>query len=43
VKQCRRILTSPPDKKGNTTNSWSSDQCPHGGGIDQNIYGDLAP
>jgi hypothetical protein len=43
VVQCRTILTSPPDKKGNTTKSWSSDMCPHNGGLDQNIYGDLAP
>jgi hypothetical protein len=43
VKQCRVILTSDPDKKGNLTKSWSSDQCPHDGGIDQNIYGDLTP
>jgi hypothetical protein len=32
VVQCR---TFDPD-----TGSWSSDQCPHAGGIDQNIYGD---
>jgi hypothetical protein len=43
VKQCRVVLTSPPDKKGNTTKSWSGDRCPHAGGIDQDIYGDLAP
>jgi hypothetical protein len=42
VKQCRDTLTST-DKKGNVTKSWSSDQCPHDGGLDQNIYGDLAP
>jgi hypothetical protein len=23
--------------------TWSGDQCPHDGGLDQNIYGDLAP
>ncbi len=23
--------------------AWSSDRCPHDGGLDQNIYGDLAP
>jgi hypothetical protein len=43
VLQCRTILTSPPDKKGNTTKSWSGDTCPDDGGLDQNIYGDLAP
>jgi len=31
------------DKKGNTTNTWSGDDDPHGGGIDQNIYGDATP
>jgi hypothetical protein len=31
------------DKKGNTTNTWSGDDDPHGGGIDQNIYGDKTP
>jgi hypothetical protein len=34
VKQCRHQL---PD------NSWSGDTCPRAGGLDQNIYGDLAP
>jgi hypothetical protein len=43
VKQCRVVLTSAPDKKGNTTTSWSSDTCPHMGGLDQNIYGDKTP
>jgi len=43
VKQCRVVLTSTPDKKGNTTKSWSSDICPHQGGLDQNIYGDQTP
>lgn len=42
VLQCRVLLTST-DKKGNTTTGWSGDRCPHAGGIDQNIYGDLAP
>ncbi len=42
VVQCRVTLTST-DKKGNTTKFWSGDRCPHAGGIDQNIYGDLAP
>jgi hypothetical protein len=42
VKQCRVTLTST-DKKGNTIKSWSSDQCPRDGGLDQNIYGDKAP
>jgi hypothetical protein len=43
VLQCRVQVTSPPDKKGNTTTSWSTDRCPHAGGIDQNIYGDKTP
>jgi hypothetical protein len=43
VVQCRVTLTSPPDKKGNTTKSWSGDQCPHAGGLDQDIYGDKTP
>jgi hypothetical protein len=43
VVQCRVTLTSPPDKKGNTTKSWSGDQCPHAGGLDQDIYGDKSP
>ena len=43
VHQCRVVLTSPPDKKGNTTKSWSGDRCPHAGGIDQDIYGDKTP
>ena len=42
VHQCRVVLTFT-DKKGNTIKTWSGDRCPHGGGIDQNIYGDLAP
>jgi hypothetical protein len=42
VKQCRVVLTST-DKKGNTIKGWSGDRCPHDGGIDQNIYGDLSP
>jgi hypothetical protein len=42
VFQCR-VLLSSTDKKGNTTTGWSGDRCPHSGGIDQNIYGDLAP
>lgn len=42
VHQCRVTLTSQ-DKKGNTIKSWSSDRCPHEGGIDQNIYGDKNP
>jgi hypothetical protein len=43
VAQCRDILTSAPDKKGVTTKSFGGDTCPHAGGLDQNIYGDLAP
>jgi hypothetical protein len=42
VYQCRAVLTST-DKKGNTTSSFSSDRCPHSGGLDQNIYGDATP
>jgi hypothetical protein len=42
VVQCRVVLTAT-DKKGNTIKGWSGDRCPHAGGIDQNIYGDLAP
>jgi hypothetical protein len=42
VHQCRVVLTST-DKKGNTTKSWSSDRCPHEGGLDQDIYGDKSP
>jgi hypothetical protein len=41
VKQCR-TLTTIQTKKG-PVSAWSGDQCPHDGGIDQNIYGDLAP
>jgi hypothetical protein len=35
VKQCRTFDA--------TTGMWSSDQCPHAGGLDQNIYGDYTP
>lgn len=35
VKQCR---TYDP-----VSGTWSSDQCPHDGGLDQNIYGDHTP
>ena len=42
VYQCRATLTST-DKKGNTTKSFSTDRCPHSGGLDQNIYGDATP
>nr|MBA2558554.1 hypothetical protein [Propionibacteriales bacterium] len=34
VKQCRHLLAD---------GSWSNDTCPRAGGLDQNIYGDLAP
>lgn len=34
VKQCRTFATST---------GWSGDQCPHDGGIDQNIYGSTTP
>jgi hypothetical protein len=42
VHQCRVLLHST-DKKGNDVTSWSSDRCPHEGGIDQDIYGDATP
>jgi hypothetical protein len=35
VKQCRTFNA--------TTGAWSGDQCPHDGGIDQDIYGDYTP
>ena len=35
VVQCRTFDTS--------TGAWSSDQCPHAGGLDQDIYGDKTP
>src|SRR5438477_5188260 len=41
VHQCRELRTVQT-KKG-PASSWSGDLCPHDGGIDQNIYGDLAP
>jgi hypothetical protein len=41
VKQCRTPNTVQT-KKG-PVSFWSGDLCPHDGGIDQNIYGDLAP
>jgi hypothetical protein len=34
AKQCRTF---------NPVSGWSGDQCPHDGGIDQNIYGNQAP
>jgi len=42
VLQCRDQLTVT-DKKGNQSTVWTSDQCPHAGGIDQSIFGDLTP
>jgi hypothetical protein len=42
VLQCRTTSTTT-DKKGNKITSWSGDTCPHAGGIDQNIRGDLTP
>ncbi len=41
VHQCRTLNTIQT-KKG-PFSFWSGDLCPHAGGIDQNIYGDLAP
>jgi hypothetical protein len=35
VKQCRTFNA--------TTGTWSGDQCPHDGGIDQDIFGDYTP
>jgi hypothetical protein len=42
VVQCR-TSQQVTDKKGNTSTVWSGDTCPHAGGIDQDIYGDLSP
>jgi hypothetical protein len=42
VVQCR-TSTVVTDKKGNQTTVFSGDNCPHAGGIDQNIYGDQTP
>jgi hypothetical protein len=42
VVQCR-TSQRVTDKKGNTSTVWSGDTCPHAGGIDQDIYGDLSP
>jgi hypothetical protein len=41
VHQCR-TLNTVQTKKG-PISFWSGDLCPHDGGIDQNIYGDLSP
>ena len=41
VHQCRELRTVQT-KKG-PVSFWTGDLCPHDGGIDQNIYGDLAP
>jgi hypothetical protein len=41
VHQCR-TLNTVQTKKG-PVSFWSGDQCPHAGGIDQNIYGDKSP
>jgi hypothetical protein len=42
VVQCRDVLTIP-GKKGTSSTAWSSDRCPHAGGLDQNIYGGVTP
>jgi hypothetical protein len=42
VRQCREPSTIE-GKKGATSTVWSSDLCPHAGGLDQNIYGDKTP
>jgi hypothetical protein len=42
VVQCR-TSQQVADKKGNKSTVWSGDTCPHAGGIDQDIYGDLSP
>ena len=42
VKQCRELVTTT-GKKGVTTTAWSGDLCPRDGGLDQDVYGDLAP
>jgi hypothetical protein len=41
VHQCRTLDTV--QTRNGPVSSWSGDLCPHDGGIDQNIYGDLAP
>jgi hypothetical protein len=43
VYQCRTIETVPATKKTPATKTVSADQCPHAGGLDQNIYGDKTP
>ena len=40
--QCRDTVTTT-GKKGATSSAWSSDRCPHAGGLDQNIYGAATP
>ncbi len=42
VKQCRVPQEVQVSKK-QTVTVWSADRCPHAGGLDQNIYGDLTP
>jgi hypothetical protein len=42
VLQCRTSATTV-DKKGVSSSSWTSDLCPHRGGLDQNIYGAATP
>jgi hypothetical protein len=41
VHQCR-VLDTIETKKG-PVEAWSGDLCPHEGGLDQDIYGDLSP
>jgi integrase len=43
VYQCRSIVTVPATKKAPATKAVTADQCPHAGGLDQNIYGDKTP
>jgi hypothetical protein len=41
VYQCRIVQQVPV--KGGTVNTWSTDRCPHSGGLDQDIFGDFTP
>lgn len=43
VYQCRSVVTIPATKKSPATKAFTGDQCPHAGGLDQNIYGDKTP
>jgi hypothetical protein len=45
VYQCRTVIptTVGSGKKQQTVNMFSADQCPHDGGLNQDIYGDTSP